>query len=198
MGGVNNDFGWRLTGFIEDEHGRLRLQTEEEHRFCMGCHSTIGVTVDQTFAFARKVPGQWRYQSIVGMPDVPSHGADKPEYFTYFERVRGGDEFRGNTEFLDRFFPGGTMRADEMLRAAPGGDRDIRHLILPSRERALRLIKAYMTLVFEQRFDRGRDTVLAPANVHERIKNGDTELAGAGKVFRDGQLWLDWSGAGAR
>jgi hypothetical protein len=56
--GLLNDFGWQLQGFIEDAEGRLRLQTQEEHLFCMGCHSNIGVTVDQTFSFPRKVPGK--------------------------------------------------------------------------------------------------------------------------------------------
>ena len=108
MGGVNNAFGWRLTGFIEDEGGRLRLQTEEEHRFCMGCHSTVGVTVDSTFSFARKVPGAdgWRHQDLRGIPDAPSHGSTEPEFLTYVKRVQGGDEFRANDEFLARFFPG--------------------------------------------------------------------------------------------
>jgi len=193
--GVNNEFGWRVTGFIEDGAGRLRLQTEEEHRFCMGCHSTVGVTVDQTFSFARKIPGEWRYQDLAGIRDRPTHGESEPEYLTYFRRVRGGDEFRGNTEFLDRFFPGGVLDEAEIRRAAPGGDRDIRFLVLPSPERALRLNKAYMSLVLEQRFDLGRDTVLTPVNVHEAIGNGDTGLLANDMVFKDGQLWLDWEGA---
>ena len=53
--GLQNDFGWQLQGFIEDKKGRLRLQTHEEHVFCMGCHITIVATVDQTFTLARKV-----------------------------------------------------------------------------------------------------------------------------------------------
>ena len=186
--GVNNAFGWRLTGFIEDADGRLRLQTDEEHRFCMGCHSNLGVTVDSTFSFARKVPGEWRFQSFEGMPDSPSAGANSPEYLIYFQRVRGGDEFRSNREILERFFPKGELLEASVRRAAVGGDRDIRFLILPSRNRALQLDKVYRELVAEQRFDLGRDTFLTPPRVFRRIREESTGL----KAFRDGQLWLDW------
>lgn len=194
--GLRNNFGWQLQGFIEDAQGRLRLQTEEEHRFCMGCHSAVGVTVDQTFTLARKVPGAegWRYQYLAGIPDVPQLGHDKPEYLTYFERVTGGDEFRANDEILERFFPGGTLDEEEVLRAAPGGDKDITYLITPSRERAALLNKAYMALVREQTFDLGRDTIISPpANVHKHIENAPTDLSEVDKIFLDGTLWLDWN-----
>lgn len=193
--GLRNSFGWQLQGYIEDEAGRLRLQTEEEHRFCMGCHSAIGVTVDQTFALARKVPGAdgWGHQYLAGIPDVPQLGHDKPEIFTYFERVTGGDEFRANDEILARFFPNGELDAETVLRAAPGGDQDISFLIVPSRTRAALLNKAYMALVKEQRFTFGRDTIISPPqNVHSVIVNGSTALNQTGRVYSDGVLWLDW------
>lgn len=193
--GLRNDFGWQLQGFIEDRHGRLRLQTEEEHRFCMGCHSAIGVSVDQTFTLARKVPGLegWRHQDPRGINDVPQAGHTEPEILTYFKRVAGGDEFRANDEILNRFFPDGVLNETEVRRAAKGGDKDITSLIVPSRERALLLNKAYMTLVKEQTFELGRDTVIRPTvNVFKNIENGSTELNSAGRVFRDGSLWLDW------
>ncbi|MBM4256628.1 MAG: hypothetical protein FJ147_12125 [Deltaproteobacteria bacterium] len=146
--GLRNDFGWQLQGFIEDEHGRLRLQTEEEHYFCMGCHSSVGVTVDQTFAFARKVPGAdgWRHQDLRGIQDVPQAEHPDPEILTYFRRVTGGDEFRANDEILSRFFPEGKLDETAVRRAAPGGDLDITSLITPSWQRALQLNKAYIAL----------------------------------------------------
>ncbi len=200
--GLGNAFGWRFQGFIEDRAGRLRLQTEEEHRFCMGCHSTIGVTVDSTFAFPRKVPGDggWRWQDVRGLVDRPQAGHKEPEVLEYFRRVGGGDEFRANTEILAKFFPGGVLADAEVRRAATGGDRDLTHLVAPSRERALRLNKAYRAVVFEQSFTQGRDAVLAPAtNVHERIEgNGETELGKTHKLFNDGRLWLDWDVPGTR
>lgn len=194
--GLTNDFGWRLQGFIEDEHGRLRLQSDEEQRFCMGCHSAIGVTVDQTFTLPRKAPGLdgWRYQDLAGIQDVPQLGHDEPEVLTYLRRVRGGDEFRSNTEMLARFFDAdGAVRTQEVLRAAPGGELDLCALVMPSERRALDLAKAYMVLVRKQRFDLGRDPILAPLeNVHASIENGDTALGESGLLFDDGRLWLDW------
>lgn len=193
--GLLSDFGWQLQGFIEDAQGRLRLQTEEEHRFCMGCHSAVGVTVDHTFAFARKVPGRdgWRVQDLRGLKDRPQRGHAEPEILTYFRRVRGADEFRANDEMMARFFPGGVLDEQAVRRAAVGGDRDLAWLLRPSRRRALDLDKAYLAIVREQSFTRGRDAVLAPArNVHRRIENGSTELERTGMVFRDGRLQLDW------
>lgn len=194
--GLTNDFGWRLQGFIEDELGRLRLQSDEEHRFCMGCHSAIGVTVDQTFTLPRKAPGLdgWRYQELAGLQDTPQLGHDTPEVLTYLRRVRGGDEFRSNTEMLGRYFDAdGEVETELVLRSAPGGDLDLHTLLMPSERRALDLAKAYMVLVRKQRFDLGRDPILAPlVNVHASIENGDTALGESGLLFDDGRLWLDW------
>lgn len=193
--GLINEFGWRLQGFIEDAKGRLRLQTLEEHAFCMGCHTNLGVTVDQTFGFPRKVPGRegWRHQDLRGIPDVPQAGHTRPEVLTYFERVKGGDEFRANDEVLARFFPKGTLDETSVRRAAPGGDKDLAWLLTPSRERALALGRAYMVLVREQGFAKGRDTLLAPPkNVLPRVENGSTGLEDAGLIFEDGRLHLTW------
>lgn len=194
--GLRNAFGWQYQGFIEDEKGRLRLQSQREHYFCMGCHGATGVTVDSTFTLSRKVPGKagWAYQDIRGMHDAPQAGHAEPEILTYFQRVRGGDEFRANDEILQRFFPGGILDEAAVRRASKGGDKDITWLILPTRQRALALNKAYMALVRSQTYELGRDTLLAPPqNVHTSIQNGDTELGQSGLTFRDGRLWLDWS-----
>lgn len=193
--GLRNDFGWQIQGFIENAQGRLRLQTQEEHLFCMGCHSTVGSTGDQTFAFPRKEPGAagWGHQDLSGIQDVPQVGQNEPEYLTYFDRVQGGDEFRANTEILERFFPDGVLDEATVRRAAPGGDQDISFLIVPSRERALLLNKAYMALVREQTFEQGRDTVIEPTvNVHEQITNGSTDLGFSGLLFNDGRIRLEW------
>ncbi|MCA9691607.1 MAG: hypothetical protein KC636_18525, partial [Myxococcales bacterium] len=195
--GYRNDFGWRLQGYIEDVDGRLRLQSAEEHRFCMGCHSTVGVTVDQTFSFPRKVPGEggWRPQALQGIPDVPQAGHTEPEILTYFRRVGGGDELRANDELLTRFFRGGVLDEEAVRRAAPGGAVDIQSILLPSRGRALALDKAYWLIVREQSFHLGRDPVIAPAeNVHRAVESGETELKAAGVIYRDGRAQLDWSG----
>jgi hypothetical protein len=194
--GLLNDFGWRYQGFIEAAGGHLRLQTQEETVFCMGCHSTIGVTVDQSFAFPRKMPGLdgWGYQDLTGIKDVPQAGHGTPEILEYFQRVRGADEFRANEEAIERFFIDGEVDEAEVRRAAPGGDRDILHLVAPSRDRAIALNKAYKALVDEQDFEFGRDPVSEPATrVFQEISgNGTTALGDAGLVFRDGRIWLDW------
>ena len=194
--GLVNDFGWRYQAFIESAEGHLRSQTQEETLFCMGCHSTIGVTADQSFAFPRKVPGErgWGYQDLAGIQDVPQTGRQTPEILEYFQRVRGADEFRANDEALARFFVTGEVDEDEVRRAALGGELDIRHLVAPSRDRAIAMNKAYMALVAGQDFELGRDPVPEPATrVFEEIEgNGTTALGDAGLLFEDGRIWLDW------
>jgi hypothetical protein len=193
--GLYNDFGWMLQGYIEDEAGRLRLQTYEEHFACMGCHSATGVTLDQTFAFPRKVPGAdgFRVQDLRGMVDAPQLGHKKPETLVYFERAGGGDEFRANAELSERFVRDGRVEARELERAARGGDRDLAALLFPSRERALVLNKATMALVREQKFELGRDAFATPvANVHAEVTETSTGLEPARRVYADGTLRLDW------
>jgi hypothetical protein len=197
--GQTNAFGWRLQGYIEDAQGRLRLQTREEQIYCMGCHTGIGVSVDETFSLPRKVPGAagWGAQSLAGIRDVPQAGSREPEILRYFRRVGGGDEFRANTEILKRFFPNGRLDAAAVRRAEAHGHHDIRDLILPSPARALLLDKAYMAIVREQSFVHGRDALPAPAvNVWPKLDNTDTALKASGKVYKDGRLCLDWSADG--
>lgn len=193
--GLLSPWGWQLQGYIEDAAGALRVQSTEEHRTCMGCHGYVGVTIDQTFAFPRKVPGAsgWRPQDLRGLQDRPQVGHRAPELVTYFSRVRGGDETRTNDELLERFFHGDELDERALRRAAVGGDRDLFWALAPSRGRALALDKAYLAVVREQSFVRGRDAVLRPATrVHARITDEGTGLGEAGKVHRDGRLHLRW------
>ncbi|MFV8753863.1 hypothetical protein ACNOYE_25235 [Nannocystaceae bacterium ST9] len=188
--GMRNAFGWQLQGFIEDAEGRLRVQTEEEHYFCMGCHSNLGVTADQTFAFPRKLPGAagWRYQDLHGIPDTPQLRHTQGEVATYLERALAGDEFRSNPELLR--FVDAQGRLD---RAALASLADLHALLMPSRARALLLAKAYWLIVREQSFARGRDPVTEPlANVHERITDTSTGLSESQRIFLDGTLRLAW------
>jgi hypothetical protein len=184
--GLRNDFGWQLQGFIEDARGRLRVQTEEETYFCMGCHSNLGVTADQSFAFPRKLPGAagWAYQDIRGIPDVPLLGHARGEIATWIARAEAGDEFRSNPEMHARWFAA-DRRVDEAV--------DIVEIIVPSPERALLLDKAYLVIVREQSFARGRDPVVEPlANVHRQIEIESSGLSEAGRVYLDGGLRLAW------
>ncbi len=203
--GLVTPWGWQLQGHIEDQSGALRVQSEEEHRVCMGCHGHLGVTIDQTFSFARKVPGAdgWRHQDLRGLRDRPQVGHPRPELATYFARVQGGDETRSNDELLARFFVDGKPTR-EIARAAIGGDKDLAWALFPTRSRALALDKAYLAIVREQSFVKGRDAVLAPAtHVHPRITEAGTGLTGHAKaenarVHRDGRLHLNWSSREAR
>ncbi len=166
--GVSNRMGWILHGFIEDERGYLRRQTSEEMFFCTGCHKAVGTTIDNSFAFPRKIPGAlgWRYIDLEAMADLPNRGETRGEYETYLERVGGGDEFRQNREMLQRWF-----RADGTVDIAKVGRlTSIAELIQPSPKRARLLNKAYLAIVHEQSFVKGRDTTISPAtNVFESI-----------------------------
>jgi hypothetical protein len=166
--GLATRMGWQLSGFIEDRGGRLRVATYEEQMSCMGCHNSIGATIDKTFSFARKRDGVagWGYLELRGMPDAPNRGETRGEIATYLERVGGGSEFRSNPEMQARWYlPDGRVNA-AAVAAAP----DVYALLTPSRPRALELNKAYRVLVEDQTFLFGRDaTVKPPANVYQQV-----------------------------
>ncbi|MGV6807054.1 MAG: hypothetical protein ACWA5K_04030, partial [bacterium] len=134
--GLYNGSGWMVLGFIEDAQGNLRQQSLEEQYYCMGCHGSIGSTLDQTFAFPRKLLGKsgWGYINLKGMSDAPNLGETQGEIHTYLQRVGGGDEFRQNQEMLQRWFDSeGNVDASKLAA------KDVYQLITPSRERALAL-----------------------------------------------------------
>ena len=188
--GAVNGFGWRLQGFIEDAQGQLRPQTQEETFFCKGCHTSIGATIDQTFAFARKIPGVrgQGYIDLRGMPDAPMLGEVEGEIRQYLRRVGGGDEFRANGEMIERWFgPDGQPDKARLAQA-----KDVHTLITPSPARALALNKAYLSIVREQSFIRGRDATLTPtANVYRQVDPDVPPLAPEHRA--QGNILLDWS-----
>lgn len=189
-GGFASGFGWQYQGFIEDAAGRLRLQTDEEHRACLGCHGALGVTVDHGFALARKVPGAdgWRLQDLRGLRDRPQLGHPRPEVWTVATRAGASD-----AELPAWWFRDGRPADDVLARAAVGGDRDLAWLLAPARAEALALDKAYLAVVREQSFARGRDAVARPATgYHAQIADEDTGLAAAGRVYHDARLLLAW------
>jgi len=190
--GLNNKMGWVIQGWIEDASGSLRPQSYEEHFYCMGCHTTVGTTVDQTFAFPRKVTGAkgWGYINLKGMPDVPNMGEQEGEILTYFRRVGGGDEFRQNLEILQRWFgQNGTVHADKVRQA------DVHELLTPSADRALALNKAYQQIVLEQSFYLGRDAVLGDAvNVYREVQPERAPVLPLSNQYHY-DIRLDWSGA---
>jgi hypothetical protein len=155
----------------------------------MGCHGGLGVTVDSTFSFARKVPGAdgWRAQDLRGLVDRPQIGHADGELATYVKRVGSVDETRSNDEARAKLAPGGVVDTQAIAT------HDLATLLAPSRARALALDKAYYLVVREQSFTRGRDAVIAPATrVHRRIDVTETGLAAAGRFHPDGRLHLRW------
>jgi hypothetical protein len=126
----------------------------------MGCHNSVGTTIDHSFAFPRKVDGAkgWCYIDLRGMPDAPSLGETHGEIATYLERVGGGSEFRSNPEMAEKWFADeGSIDAENLGKA-----KDVYTLITPSPARARALNKAYLALVREQQFTFGRDPTAAP------------------------------------
>ncbi|WP_319381032.1 hypothetical protein [Thiomicrorhabdus sp.] len=187
--GLYNGFGWMLLGYIEDRNGELRQQTKEETYFCMGCHTSIGSTIDQTFAFPRKVSGEagWKYLDLKGMKDAPNVGSDEGEFLQYFHRVGGGDEFRQNDEMLSKWFDEQGSPKEALIK-----QQDVYSLITPSRERALKLNKAYYSIVRNQSFIFGRDANIKPAkNVYSEIDTEIEPLDGEHRYEFD--IRLDWS-----
>lgn len=188
--GLDNDAGWSIQGFIENKNGRLRAASYEENLFCMGCHSSIGSTIDKTFSFARKVDGSkgWGYINLKGMPDAPNKGEMQGEILTYFKRAGGGDEFRSNPEMLQRWF-----NKDGEVDYDAVANKDVYELITPSRERALQLNKAYRVIVEDQRFLFGRDaTITPPRKVYDKIDNETSPTLQEEHIFT-WDIRLDWN-----
>ncbi|MBD2858163.1 hypothetical protein IB286_04015 [Spongiibacter sp. KMU-158] len=188
--GIDNGMGWLVQGFIEDQEGALRPQSYEENLFCMGCHAAIGTTVDQTFAFGRKVTGEsgWGYINLKGMPDAKNLNEEGGEILNYLKRNGGGNEFRENDEMLARWYNEDHTVNEEAVKQA-----DVYELLKPSRERALKLNKAYTHIVRHQSFIYGRDATWTPAlNVYTDI---DQSIAPLGQKFRfyGWDIRLDWS-----
>jgi len=187
--GFDNDFGWVISGFIENKDGRLRVQGYEETMYCMGCHTSVGSTIDSVFSFARKVDGRagFGYIDLHGMPDAPNLGETRGEILTYLERAGGGGEFRSNPEMEARYFKDGAV--DERKVSAA---RDVYELITPSPERARALNKAYLSIVRQQTFLYGRDaSVSPPANVYDQVDSEKAPTLPQDRTFA-WDMRLDW------
>lgn len=172
--------GWRYQGFIEDKNGDLRPQTLEENFYCQGCHAMLGATTDTTFAFRRKLNYDdfhqgWFHWKQKGFKNIkePKRTDGKFEYTFYLKTNGAADEFRANEEAKAKFFrKDGSLKKEEITKL----HGDISYLLLPSKERALKLNKAYRVIVEEQSFIDGRDATIQPLkNVHKQIdKNNES------------------------
>ncbi|MBL4606737.1 MAG: hypothetical protein JKY01_02775 [Pseudomonadales bacterium] len=189
--GLDNGSGWSVQGFIEDKTGRLRTYTYEENFSCMGCHSSIGSTIDKTFSFPRKIDGAlgWAYLNLRGMPDAPNMGEQKGEILTYLERAAGGSEFRNNPEMKKRWFKNNGQINTKKVQHA----KDVYTLITPSKKRALLLNKSYRVIVEDQDYIFGRDaSARPPINVYKDIDN-KTAPTLPKEIFYKWDIRLDWS-----
>jgi len=187
--GIDNKYGWWIQGFIEDENGDLRPQSYEETFFCMGCHTTLGTTIDQTFSFARKIDGAkgWGYIDLKSMIDAPNIGKSEGEILTYFKRVGGGNEFRIKNDIHDKFYTDGVLDVDKVKEVDSVYD-----LITPTHKSALKMNKAYKVLVESQDFIHGRDGNAAPVdNVYKNIDES-TPVLPLDKQYK-WDIRLDWS-----
>ena len=188
--GFNNKFGWQIKGFVEDYEGKLRPQGYEEDFFCMGCHAAIGTTIDQTFAFPRKVTGRdgWGYINLKGMVDAPSYGQNEGEILQYLRLNGGGNEFRENLEMFAKWYnPDGTLNEEKVKQA------DVYELITPSKERALALNKAYTYIVRHQSYSKGRDANIKPAqNVYREIDESNPPLDAEHRLDGWDIRLIDW------
>jgi hypothetical protein len=152
----------------------------------MGCHDGIGVTVDQTFSFPRKLPGAagWRPRTCAASPTPRRSATATARSSPTSAASAPATSCAQNSELLARFFPGG--RLDE---AAVRAATDLADLLAPSRARALALAKAYRAVVREQSFTRGRDAVLAPPST-STAASIPSATPTAGAVHLDGRLQL--------
>jgi hypothetical protein len=187
--GLKTGLGWVYQGFIEDATGELRPQNYEETMYCIGCHSGIGAIADSTFVFQRKLENDafqngWYHwsQKLNAFKDMkePTLPNGDGEYETYLRLNGAGDEFRANSEVIEKFFnEDGTLKQSEIETMRD----DISRLIIPSINRAIALNKAYKVIVNEQSFIYGRDTHVKPLNdtVHQEVIPG--ESTGIEEVF---------------
>jgi hypothetical protein len=177
--GMVTSQGWIYQGFIEDENGSLRPQSYEESYFCAGCHSGIGAITDTTFSFSRKFSAadsykqgwyHWMEKGLSGVAD-PVREDGRLEYEVYLENNPSGNEFRTNDEVLHHFFD---EQGNKRPEAFAHMSKDISLLLMPSRERALQLNKAYKVIVDEQSYIYGRDAIIKPLeNVRKEVEVGE-------------------------
>ena len=172
--GLSVAHGWTYQGFIEDSAGALRPQTYEETYFCTGCHGGSGAANDTIISFNRKFDQgtfkdgwyHWFEKGLTGIKE-PRREDGKGEFAFYLEHNPTGNEYRANPEVYNKFF---SVDGKKKEAAFEKLSQDISHLLMPSEERAALLNKAYLAIVKEQSFSKGRDPIIAPiTTVHKTV-----------------------------
>jgi hypothetical protein len=173
--GLHVPHGWTYQGFIEDDAGELRPQSYEETYFCIGCHGYTGSSNDTVISFHRKFDASthqqgwyhWMQKSFANIPD-PKREDGRGEYEYYLEQNPTGNEYRTNNEVLNKFFNDDGSKKQQAFDTLKN---DISYLMMPSKERALLLNKAYKVIVDEQSFTKGREGIIEPLNnVHKSVE----------------------------
>lgn len=94
-GWIENGAGWILAAFIESRTGEIRPQTTEELLQCLGCHSSVGNTVDAVWSFQRKLPGSAGW----GEMDYGQYQKEVPER-TRLQDYYNADQDMGELEYF--------------------------------------------------------------------------------------------------
>lgn len=104
-GWIDNHSGWILAAYIERRDGELRPQTTEELLQCLGCHSSVGNTIDSVWSFQRKLEGPEGWQEMnygrydsrrpgeTRFNDYLNETAGKGEMEYFYSSVVGADLF---------------------------------------------------------------------------------------------------------
>jgi hypothetical protein len=104
-GWIDNHSGWILAAYIENREGQLRPQTTEELLQCLGCHSSVGNTIDAVWSFQRKLEGPEGWQEMnygqydsrrpneTRLRDYLNETAGKGEMEYFYGSVVGADLF---------------------------------------------------------------------------------------------------------
>jgi len=104
-GWIDNDAGWILAGYIENRKGELRPQMTEELLQCLGCHSSVGNTIDAVWSLQRKLPGKLGWQEMnygfykkpephkTRLQDFYNENAEMGELEYFYYTVVGADLF---------------------------------------------------------------------------------------------------------
>jgi hypothetical protein len=159
--GVSNRLAWQYRGFIEDRDGDLRPQTHQELVFCVGCHSGIGATTDSNFSFARKLSaGDVEYfAGYTGKSfDRDSSGAAPYEV----ESASLNGIVDGYATYLKQNDALNDYRSLDYDIRLPLDKQDIESFLWPDAENAKLMNKAYLTIVREQSYTKGRDATVSP------------------------------------
>lgn len=84
-GWIDNNAGWIIAAYIENREGELRPQTTEELLQCLGCHSSVGNTIDAVWSFQRKLPRELGWQEM-NYGDYKKSRPDKTRLHDYYNQ----------------------------------------------------------------------------------------------------------------